>query len=168
MMSQDIGTWMSQDIGTCPNCEIEFIIDIPIAGSIPCPNPECIPGGWMIVRKPRRNDMTADDARQLTAQAMNPNARTVNAIVQMWHFAIKKAAAEGRDYVRESECGRLRTPFILASERAAAIEQLRRDGFTARHESVGRNETEMTVSWGPPVIVPPRGGSGTAPADLRV
>lgn len=104
--------------------------------------------------------MTADDARQITKQATSPDDAMVRIVLDLWYAAIKKAAAAGRDSVRESECDRVRTP-TTAFARAVAIEQLRRDGFTARHEVVGRNETEMTISWTKQPL-PPRGDSQMA------
>jgi len=105
--------------------------------------------------------MTADDARQITKKATSPDDAMVRIVLDLWYAAIKKAAAAGRDSVRESECDRVRT-LITACARAAAIEQLRRDGFTASYAATDRNETEMTVSWARQPL-PPRGGTGTPP-----
>lgn len=105
--------------------------------------------------------MTADDARKLTAEVTTPDPHLVRVVLDLWYTAIRKAAARGKDSVRESECDRVRMP-VPTSAKVAALEQLRRDGFTARHEATGHNETEMTISWGPKPI-PPRGGTGTPP-----
>lgn len=104
--------------------------------------------------------MTASDAMKLTEVAIGRDSEKVKIVLDLWYAAIRKAAQAGRTSVREGDCDTVRTPIPVAA-RVAAIEQLRRDGFTAHHEAVGPNETEMTISWAAKPK-PPQGGSGTA------
>lgn len=90
--------------------------------------------------------MTADEVRKLMTQATTPDPNELRAVLGLWYHAIRKAATAGRASVRETELDRVRMP-IQPIAKAAAIEQLRRDGFTARPEPSGPCESEMTVSW---------------------
>lgn len=100
----------------------------------------------------------------MTAKAEAVDPEKVKIVLQLWHDGIKRAAALGKTSVRDSELNRVRTP-IPPEARAAALNQLKRDGFDVYPDTRGRLDgvpRDWIVSWAPPPL-PPQGGSGTSP-----
>lgn len=148
-------------LARCPNCEVEFIVDIPAAGAILCPNPKCEREGFALVHEPRSEAMTADDARKMTAKATTCDNATVEMLLRFWYLAIKKAAEEGRTSIREHEVDRTRQ-LVPSVAHKITFDHMKEAGFVVRTVQTGPNEWVTEVSWEQPPI-PPRGGSGTPP-----
>jgi hypothetical protein len=86
--------------------------------------------------------MTADEARRITADAGKPDARKIQALVDLWRRGIEDAARRGFRYVTARDVGNLRTP-VSSSEREAALERLRANGFTVVPNAAG----DIRVTW---------------------
>lgn len=90
--------------------------------------------------------MTADNARRLTAAALDQDGEKAKLILNLWNTAIEKAANAGERSVRESGLPTLRTP-VPAVSYWAARERLKAEGFKVAPVQEGPNESTYEVSW---------------------